>query len=289
MGMAKNRISYSQISLFNECPQHWKLRYVDKISKTESNIHLIFGTAMHEVLQTYLEVMYNDSIKNADKLNLEEMLRDKLIEQFKLAEQEDGKPPCTKEEIGEFYKDGVEIIDFFRKKRNEYFSKRGYKLVGCEVPIEVDLHKNIKIVGYLDIVILDEIRNTIKIYDIKTSTRGWNKWMKKDENKTQQLLLYKQFYSKQYNHPIENIEVEYFIVKRKLWEEALFPQKRVQKFSPASGTVSMNKVAKKLNTFMTEAFNEVGEYTPDGLKPTPSKKACRFCEFNKTEYCDKGV
>ena len=33
-----NKISYSQISLFNECPQHWKLRYVDKISKTESNI-----------------------------------------------------------------------------------------------------------------------------------------------------------------------------------------------------------------------------------------------------------
>ena len=282
------RISYSQISLFNECPQHWKLRYVDKISKTESNIHLIFGTAMHEVLQTYLEVMYNDSIKNADKLNLEEMLRDKLIEQFKLAEQEDGKPPCTKEEIGEFYQDGVNIIDFFRKKRNEYFSKRGYKLIGCEVPIEVDLQQNIKMVGYLDIVILDEIHNTIKIYDIKTSTQGWNKWMKKDENKTQQLLLYKQFYSKQYNHPIENIEVEYFIVKRKLWENAMFPQKRVQKFSPASGTVSMNKVAKKLNNFMTEAFNEVGEYTPDRLKPTPSKKACRFCEFNQTEYCKVG-
>jgi hypothetical protein len=283
------KISYSQISLFNECPQHWKLRYVDKISKTESNIHLIFGTSMHEVLQTYLEVMYNDSIKSADKLNLEQMLMNKLIEQFKLAEQQDGKPPCTKEELNEFYQDGIQIIDFFRKKRAEYFSKRGYKLIGCEVPISVDLQNNLKMVGYLDIVILDEIHNTIKIYDIKTSTQGWNKWMKKDENKTQQLLLYKQFYSKQYNHPIENIEVEYFIVKRKLWEKAMFPQKRVQKFSPASGTVSMNKVAKKINTFMTEAFNEVGEYTPDNLKPTPSKKACRFCEFNQTEYCSKGV
>ena len=284
-----NKISYSQISLFNECPQHWKLRYVDKISASESNIYLIFGTAMHEVLQKYLEIMYNDSIKNADKLNLEDMLRDKLIEQFKIAEQEDGKPPCTKEQIGEFYQDGVAIIDFFKKKRNEYFSKRGYKLIGCEVPIEVDLQQNIKIVGYLDIVILDEIHNIIKIYDIKTSTMGWNKWMKKDENKTQQLLLYKQFYSKQYNHPVENIEVEYFIVKRRLWEKAMFPQKRIQKFSPASGTVSMNKVAKKLTTFMSEAFDDVGEYTPDGLEPTPSKKACRFCEFNQTEYCDKGV
>ena len=131
--------------------------------------------------------------------------------------------------------------------------------------------------------------NLIKIIDIKTSTMGWNKWMKKDENKTQQLLLYKQFYSKQYNHPIENIEVEYFIVKRKLYENLDFPQKRVQKFSPASGTVSMNKVAKRLDTFIDLAFDEEGEKTPKNIVATPSKKACRWCEFNQTEYCNQGV
>ena len=87
---------------------------------------------------------------------------------------------------------------------------------------------------------------------IKTSTRAWNKWMKADKNKTQQLLLYKQFYSKQYNHPIDKIEVEYFIVKRKLWENTDFPQKRVQKIVPASGTVSMNRVSKGLNTFLND-------------------------------------
>ena len=143
-------------------------------------------------------------------------------------------------------------------------------------------------IGYLDIVILDEISNTLKIYDIKTSTQGWNKWMKKDENKTQQLLLYKQFYSKQYNHPVENIEVEYFIVKRKLWENAMFPQKRVQKFSPASGTVSMNKVARRLDLFLDEAFTDIGGHKNDMIA-TPSKKACRFCEFNQTEYCSEGI
>ena len=144
-------------------------------------------------------------------------------------------------------------------------------------------------VGYLDIVMLDEFHNTIKIYDIKTSTQGWNKWMKKDENKTQQLLLYKQFYSKQYNHPIDKIEVEYFIVKRKLWENAMFPQKRVQKFSPASGTVSMNKVAKRLDTFLDLAFDDEGERISENIIPTPSKKACKWCEFRKTEHCSVGV
>ena len=283
------RISYSQLSMFSECPQRWKLNYIDKLRVFETNIHLIFGTAMHEVIQTWLEVMYNDSIKNANKLNLEQRLHDKLIEGFKKAKEEEGKEPCTLEQLREFFQDGVNILDFVKKRRADYFSKRGYKLIGCEVPIEVDLKKNVKMVGYLDIVMLDEFHNTIKIYDIKTSTQGWNKWMKKDENKTQQLLLYKQFYSKQYNHPIDKIEVEYFIVKRKLWENAMFPQKRVQKFSPASGTVSMNKVAKRLDTFLDLAFDDNGNKVSENIIPTPSKKACKWCEFRKTEHCSVGV
>jgi len=283
------RISYSQLSMFSECPERWKLNYIDKLRVFETNIFLIFGTAMHEVIQTWLEVMYNDSIKNANKLNLEQRLHDKLIEGFKKAKEEEGKEPCTLEQLREFFQDGVEILDFVKKRRADYFGKRGYKLIGCEVPIDVDLKKNVKMVGYLDIVILDEITNTLKIYDIKTSTQGWNKWQKKDENKTQQLLLYKQFYSKQYNHPIENIEVEYFIVKRKLWENAMFPQKRVQKFSPASGTVSMNKVAKRLDTFLDLAFDDNGEQITENIIATPSKKACKWCEFRKTEHCSVGV
>ena len=282
------RISYSQVSMYSECPLHWKLNYVDELKIRESSIHLIFGSAMHEVLQTYLNIMYMDSVKNADILDLNKLLRDKLIEQFKQAEEQDGKPPCTKEDLIEFLDDGILIIDFFKKRRGEYFSKRDWELIGCEIPIEVDLKNNINIVGYLDVVMRHIPTDLIKIIDIKTSTMGWNKWMKKDENKTQQLLLYKQFYSKQYNHPIERIEVEYFIVKRKLWEKAMFPQKRVQKFVPASGKPSMNKVNGRLLKFVTEAFTEDGE-KKDDMVATPSKKACKWCEFKGTEYCKWGI
>ena len=274
--------------MYSECPLHWKLNYVDDLKIRESSIHLIFGSAMHEVLQTYLNIMYMDSVKNADILDLNKMLRDKLIEQFKQAEEEDGKPPCTKEDLMEFFDDGILIIDFFKKRRNQYFSKRDWELIGCEIPIEVDLKNNIQMVGYIDVVMRHIPTDSIKIIDIKTSTMGWNKWMKKDENKTQQLLLYKQFYSKQYDHPIERIEVEYFIVKRKLWEKAMFPQKRVQKFVPASGKPSMNKVNGRLLKFITEAFTEDGEKKDDMLA-TPSKKACKWCEFKKTEHCKWGI
>ena len=284
-----NRISYSQLSMFSECPHKWKLNYIDKLRVSEPSIHLLFGTAMHEVIQKYLDVMYQYTVKRADMLNLKRTLQEKMVEQFNIDKENYGKEPCTKEELKEFFQDGCDILDFFKKHRGDYFSKKGYELIGCEVPVKMGLQKNLTWVGYLDIVMRDTIHDRIKIYDIKTSTMGWNKWMKADDNKTQQLLLYKQFYSKQYNHPIDKIDVEYFIVKRKLYEKAKFPQKRVQKFIPASGTVSMNKVAKKLTKFINEAFNEDGTHTKNELPPTPSKKACKWCEFKKTEHCDVGV
>tara|TARA_B100000287_G_scaffold127705_1_gene119752 strand:- start:12102 stop:12926 length:825 start_codon:yes stop_codon:yes gene_type:complete len=274
--------------MYGDCPLRWKLNYVDRLSISESGIHLIFGTAMHEVLQAYLEVMYFDTVKNADKLPLEEMLRDNLIKEFKKAEEADGKPPSTKKELGEFFQDGCNIIDFFKKRRGQYFGKNEWELIGCEVPIDLELKNNIRMIGYLDIVLKSKITNKIKIIDIKTSTQGWNKWMKMDKNKTQQLLLYKEFYSRQYNHPVKDIDIEYFIVKRKLWENADFPQKRVQLFVPASGTPSMNKMKRSLENFVLNAFDDEGEYKTD-MVATPSKKACKWCEFRKTEYCDKGV
>ena len=116
-----NKISYSQLSMYNDCPFRWKLNYVDDLRISESNIHLIFGTAMHEVIQTWLEVMYNDSIKNADLIDLNEMLRDRLIENFKEAKHNDGRAPCSKEDLQEFFEDGVAILDFVKKKRGDYF------------------------------------------------------------------------------------------------------------------------------------------------------------------------
>ena len=66
---------------------------------------------------------------------------------------------------------GVEIIRTFAKKRNQYFSKRGWYLVGCEVPIMITPNKrynNVIYQGYLDVVMYHEPTNTFKIIDIKT-------------------------------------------------------------------------------------------------------------------------
>jgi len=282
------KISYSQLSLYNECPHHWKLRYIDKIRTMESSIHLIFGSAMHTTLQIYLDKMYRESIKNANELNLGKILQEELIKEFKGAKEKDKKDPCTKNEINEFFDDGLSIIEWFKKRRNSYFKKQNWELLGCEVPLDVELKNGIRFIGYMDVVLKHIPTNRIKIIDIKTSSWGWNKYQKANKNKTSQLLLYKQFFSKQENYKLDNIDVEYFIVKRKLYPNTDFPQKKIQTFTPAHGKVSMNRVTNSLHNFLNNGFDKNSEFKVNQIA-TPSKSSCKWCEFNQTEYCDKGV
>ena len=283
------KMSYSQQSQWAVCPHRWKLMYIEDRRDFKGNIHTLFGSAMHDVLQMYLTVMYNDSIKKADSLPLSEMLLTRMKHYFSEIVDSSGEEPSSKAEMGQFYQHGLAIIEWFVKKRAMYFSKKGYELVGIEVPIDYDIDDNIKFIGYIDVLIKDTVRDRYKIIDIKTSTMGWNKWAKADKNKTDQLLLYKKYYGEQNNIPLDKIDIEYFIVKRKIWENADFPQRRIQTFIPANGKPSVNKVAKNIDSFITECFNG-SEYNVDHIyRKEASKKNCRFCEFNQTEHCDAGI
>jgi hypothetical protein len=250
----------------------------------------MFGTSMHEVLQTYLTVMYNDTVKMADTLPLKKMLLTRMKRNYqRIMEKNGGEVFCEQKDMEEFYSHGLIILEWFKKNRNKYFSKKGYELVGIEVPINYDLPNDIKFIGYMDVVMYNKVRDRYKIIDIKTSTMGWNKYQKADKTKTDQLLLYKHFYGAEKNISLDKIDVEYFIVKRKLYEGLDFPQRRVQTFSPASGKPSVNKVITNLNQFIDQSFIN-GEYNTNHIYiKTPSKKNCKWCEFNQTEHCDSGV
>ncbi len=277
-------ISYSQFALYNECPWKWKLMYVDKHKPETQNIHLTFGTAMHETIQHYLTIAFEQTAKEADRMDLSDYLYQRLKENYKLnLEKNKGIPFTTRMEMDEFYRDGVEILEFIRKKRTEYFPTKNYKLLGMEVPLlEKVGDYNVYLMGFIDMVILDERDNKITVYDFKTSTRGWGDKEKKDENKKAQIIIYKEFFSKQYDIPIDNIDVVFFILKRKLWEKTDFAQKRVQTFTPASGKVTRKKVLEKLFEFVDKAFTKDGKYREDADHypiAGDMDKNCKYCPF----------
>jgi hypothetical protein len=273
--------------MYNECPKKWSLQYVEGHKQFTSTIHTVFGTALHEVVQHYLTVFYEQSSTAADQINTSEMFEDKLREEYTKQYKSNNKQHFSSpDELREFFEDGVEIIRDFSKNKTKHFSKRGWWLIGCEVPISLhpDTKKpNIIYQGYLDIVLYHEPTNKIYILDLKTSTSGWNDKQKKDENKQFQLILYKKFFSEQFNFPIENIEVEFFIVKRKLFESDDFVIRRIQKFRPPSGKVKINRATQTLQNFIDQAFDLNG-YKKVEHKPQVNNN-CKWCVFHKTHLC----
>ena len=112
------KISYSQFSMWTQCPYKWKLNYIDEVGEFSDNIHTLFGTSMHEVLQTYLTTMYTDTIKAADSLDLNNMLLTQMKENFvNTLKKNGGVEFCNQNDMGEFYQHGLAILDWFKKKR----------------------------------------------------------------------------------------------------------------------------------------------------------------------------
>lgn len=283
----EKNISYSQLSMYSQCPKKWALQYRDGHKVREQSIHLVFGTALHETLQMYLDVMYNESGAAADKLNLEDDFETRLREGYSSAYKANNNSHFSDATtLREFYLDGVEIINYIRKNRGKYFSKRGWWLVGCEVPIILAPNprlSRVKYMGYLDVVMYNENTKKFIIIDIKTSTNGWNAKAKKDKLKQFQLVLYKKFFAEQYGVDINDIDIEFFIVKRKLWESNDFVIKRVQQFRPPSGKTSVNKATKLLNEFLDNCFTREG-FSEKEMPETPNNE-CKWCPYFKTHLC----
>lgn len=286
--MPENKISFSQYYTWKNCPRRWKLKYVDNIRIQTPSVAALFGTAMHETLQHYLTVMYESTIAKANEIDLHKFLREKMKEEYSTILTENNNVHfSTTSELSEYYYDGVQILDYFKKHRDSIFPKKNYELVGIELPIDIiasPVNENVKMVGFIDIVVKDTQLNKYYIYDFKTSTKGWGKYQKQDKPKLSQLVLYKKFFAEQYDCNPSDIHIEYLILKRKIQEDATYATmtKRIQKHAPPSGTVSLRQAGNDLTNFVKTVFNADGSYNTNAdYYPNPgfNNANCRFCEF----------
>jgi len=280
------KVSYSQYGMYSTCQEQYKLNYIDKLGTSSANIHTIFGSAMHETIQHFLDVMYNVTKKQALQLNLEEMLYKQLVEHFTKENEkmEDGMFPCTKQELGEFFEDGKLILQYFRNKLDKLYSKSGFELLAIEQILNAEVKPGVHFIGFIDILLKDKSTDEVIIIDLKTSTRGWSQYQKNDKIKTSQMLLYKKFYSEKYNVPLDKIKVEYQILKRKIFEGADYPIPRISKFVPANGKPSVNKAWNGFLEFVNDVFDDEGKFIEKEYLPNKGKQ-CDWCEFKQRKLC----
>lgn len=283
------RVSFSQYSMWSSCPHQYKLSYIDGLSESNSNIHSVFGSAMHETLQEYLSRCLRISKSQADKnMNTKEFLKEKMREFF-IKESNDGANPiCSKEELVEFLEDGYLILDYFQKSKNfnNFFSLKDDELVAIEQPINTKILENVNFMGFIDFIVRSKKTGRYRITDFKTSTKGWSKYQKSDPIKNSQILLYKKFYAELIGISPDIIDVEFIILKRKVAEVEDFTIPRISKHVPASGKPSINKAWKGFSEFVESVFDSEGKYRTDMEYPKKPSKLCGWCEFFERGLCD---
>lgn len=286
----QNTISYSQFSMYSNCQYQWYLTYAKKQRIPKPGIHLVFGTSLHEVLQEYLSVMYNESGKAADALDVNSKLKERLAVNYKEEKENFGSHFSTPEELSEFYHDGVAILEWFKKHRAKYFSLKNSELIGVEVPLLLpvsDQNPNVLMIGYIDLIMYEKNTQTYTVYDIKTSTRGWGDKEKKDAIKLSQVLFYKRFFSKKMGVTEDKVEVKFFICRRKIFEESQFPMHRIQEFVPAQGKKKVNDAYLMLENFVKDCFTDKAKYNME-REYVKNTSACKYCPFKeRADLCDK--
>lgn len=284
-------VSYSQYSIYKQCEYQWYLTYIKKENSFKPSIYLIYGTSMHETIQEYLKTMYDKSGKAADELDLNKLLEERLIENYKLSLSENNNEHfSSKEELKEFLIDGQATLDWFKKNRGKYFSRKNSSLVGIEIPILQPVLKeipNVLMYGSIDFIIYEKNTDTYTIYDIKTSTKGWSDYEKKDQTKINQILLYKKYYSQVMNIPEDKVDVKFFIVKRKVFNHPDYPTYRIQEFVPANGKRKIKEAVEDFSNFIKECFTESAKHNKDRIY-NKNLNSCKFCPYkDRSDLCDK--
>jgi len=283
----KKNISFSQFSTYWTCENKFYRDYILKKRIFDSSIILCFGTGCHDTIQLYLKTLFWKSEKQADKMD--------LMRYFKWAfkhELTKNKVKYTPEEWDEFVDDAQLILDEFvlPENRKRYFPVNKYELLGIETELKEEILNNLNVIGFFDLVLREKLTGDIKIIDFKTSTRGWTS-EKEDFTKLAQLRLYKALYSKKYNIPLNKIKVEFFILKRKVYDtsKCSYPQTRLIPFIPTSYKSDIDETLHEFIGFVGECFTKEGEYITDRTYrkvPGDKKKNCKYCLYLKDGSCD---
>jgi hypothetical protein len=221
-------------------------------------------------------------------MDLDALFTERFREVYRTEYEKMGEHFSTPFEMRAFFDDGIAILSWIKARRNKLFTIRKVKLLGIELPLLVGISKNIFLKGFIDFILYDTELNKVYIYDIKTSTRGWSDREKKDDTKLSQILLYKEYFAKQFGLDVDRIEVEYFIVKRKIWENSEYAIPRVQSFKPASGKSKRRQAVDNFNAFVKDCFDESGKPIKKSYLKNIGESSCKWCPYaDKPELCNK--
>ncbi len=284
------KISYSQYSMWSKCPHQWKLKYVDNIRFFDASIDTVFGTAIHETIQAWLSSRYalTGEQSNGTLEQWTTFFREALKTEFRnnVTYDDDKKPifVCDLETMKRYFEEGCIILSNIFVEADTYFPTHNTTLMAIEYELDIPINDNASFTGFIDILLYNAEDELYTIVDLKTSKTGWSSWQKKDDTKSEQIILYKNFFAQQLNVPLKNIAVEFIILARQS------DSPRLERYSIKTPASVVKTAAVKFEHFIKSSFDDSGAPRHDNFPPTPSKSLCKFCVYKtRKELCAVGV
>ena len=165
--------SYSKLSSFQNCTYGYYLTYIQHI-KGEDNVYGILGNVVHDMYE----------LLTKDEITIEEA-KEKFKQEYALCKFL-GLTFPTKMSEEKYVYDVEHSFDYFIKPTGRLEQERYF-----QIEIENKIFR-----GYIDLIIFDDEKKTIRVIDYKTSSR----FSKKDleSHKVFQLILYSMYLEKEY-------------------------------------------------------------------------------------------
>jgi ATP-dependent exoDNAse (exonuclease V) beta subunit len=256
----ENKISYSELKNWKECPYRHKLIYVDEMPRFQGNEYTAFGTAIHKAceigisspdqdLNLIFVKAFEQEIEKLTSLKIE--LREDLLEEMRIQ----SVPIC---------KDVIPAV-------KSYFGE--FKVISVEEELLEDITEfdasGKKFKGFIDLVIQTN-DGKYHVIDWKTCSWGWASQKKSDSLTNYQLTYYKNYFSKKHKIDPNLIETYFVLLKRTA------KQNNVEILKITSGT---RKVENSLNLLERAVINM------NRKNYIKNRLSCKYCNFYKTESC----
>ena len=252
-----SHVSYSEIKIWNECPYKHKLQYIDNVSGFKGNLHTAFGTAIHSVCEQGLL---------DENLNKEQHFLDEFSKEIVSLKEKEVKINWGLHEqmMGQY----EPIVSSFRDELDNYFED--CEVVSTEEMLYEDIEgHDLKFKCFIDLVVKTK-DGKYHILDWKTCSWGWDARKKADKVINYQLTLYKFFWAKKHDIPLEQVETHFGLLKRTA------KKNNTEIFRVTSGPTKVQNALNFLNKAIVNIKRNIF---------VKNRLSCKYCDFYKTEHC----
>lgn len=257
----KPHVSFSELKEWQDCSYRHKLRNIDKIDLFVASPILDFGTAVHASCEDFLKTR---SMKPEIAINslIEAFEKNKEISEYKQTLLETFKVEATAilTDVPQFLEENFPDWETVDAEHALYES--------------IEKHPIHAFKGFIDGIIKIKGKKGEDQYwllDWKTTAWGWTSEKKSDHKMQQQLIFYKNFWSKKTNIDAKHVRCGFVLLKR-----SAKPGSHCELVKVSIGDVTSERALKVLGNMISSVKRGVA------LK---NRESCTYCQYKNTQYC----